>query len=159
MLGGIGVDLGAIRYEYPGNTGDPGDDIDKWDTTEAYLGIGYGPLTYKFSRVMSKSWFGTQEQKGAKYHDLGIALDLSEQTTLKAHAGFTKFKGEAKIADYKDYSLGIAHSLPQDFSVALTYYKNSFKGEYKALLDAALAAGSTKEVWKNAVVISLSKTF
>jgi len=138
----VSLDVGLLKYYYPGNT-------ENLNTTEAYVGLGYGPLSYKYSRTVSDYRFGTPNQKGAAYHDLGLEFSLSEQITLGAHAGFTKLEGSAAASgDYKDYSVNFSYALPDDYSVGLTYYSNS------------LAAGETKTpTKKNKAVISLSKTF
>ena len=145
-VSGIGVDVGLLRYQYAG--------AGLYNTTEAYLGVSYGPASYKYSRTMSDRRFGTggigaNSQKGAAYHDLGLEFSLSEQITLGAHAGFTKLEGTAAATgDYKDYSVSISYALPDDYSVGLTYHSVSVE------------AGVTKsDIQKNKAVISLSKTF
>jgi uncharacterized protein (TIGR02001 family) len=141
-LNDISLDVGLLKYYYPGNT-------ENLNTTEAYVGLGYGPLSYKYSRTMSDYRFGTSNQKGAAYHDLSLEVSLNDQITVGAHAGFTKLEGgDATLGDYKDYSVSVSYALPDDYSVGLTYYTNS------------LAAGAEKtNVKKNKAVISLSKSF
>ena len=145
-VSGVGVDVGVLRYQYPG--------AGLYNTTEVYLGVGYGPASYKYSRTMSDRRFGTggsgvDSQKGAAYHDLGLEFSLSEQITLGAHAGFTKLEGTAAATgDYKDYSVSISYALPDDYSIGLTYHAVSVE------------AGVTKsDIQKNKAVISLSKSF
>ncbi|MEO6958623.1 MAG: TorF family putative porin, partial [Burkholderiaceae bacterium] len=43
IMGDLSVDVGAIRYYYPGSyVGSP-------NTTELYLGLGYGSFSFKYS--------------------------------------------------------------------------------------------------------------
>jgi uncharacterized protein (TIGR02001 family) len=146
-VSGVGVDVGVLRYQYPG--------AGSLNTTEAYLGLSYGPASYKFSRTMSDNRFGTGpvdgtnvSQKGAAYHDLGLEFSLSDQITVGAHAGFTKLEGAAASGDYKDYSVSVSYALPDDYSVGLTYHTTSYK-----------VSANKGDIAKNKAVISLSKTF
>ena len=143
-VSGVGVDVGVLRYQYPG--------AGLYNTTEAYLGVSYGPASYKYSRTMSDRRFGiggsgADSQKGAAYHDLGLEFSLSEQITLGAHAGFTKLEGAAASGDYKDYSVSVSYALPDDYAVGVTYHATSVKTPPKSYS------------LKNAAVISLSKSF
>jgi uncharacterized protein (TIGR02001 family) len=148
---GIGIDVGVLRYQYPGNTDDP-----KQNSTEAYLGISYGPISYTYNRFLTK-WFGVPETKGTVYHSLDLEYSLNDKVSLTAHAGNTRIKNFSEF-NYKDYSVGVSYALPSDYAIGLTYYTNSFKAASKAEQADLLAAGE-KETWKNAFVISLSKTF
>jgi uncharacterized protein (TIGR02001 family) len=145
-VNGVGLDVGVLKYQYPG--------AGKYNTTEAYLGLSYGPASYKFSRTMSDNRFGiglvdgSVSQKGAAYHDLGLEFSLSEEITVGAHAGFTKWEGTAASGDYKDYSVSVSYALPDDYSVGVTYHTTSYK-----------VSGNKPDTAKNKAVISLSKSF
>ena len=61
-IGGLGLDVGMLRYMYPSNTANQ-------NTTEWYVGASYSFLSYKFSKSTTKL-FGVGA-KGSTYHALG----------------------------------------------------------------------------------------
>jgi uncharacterized protein (TIGR02001 family) len=149
-LGPVEANIGVLRYMYPGNTGNSANT----NTTEAYLSITYGPVSYKFSRS-DGNYFGTPNTKGTTYNELNFSYDLNDKVSVSAHAGKTNI-AKTSSGDYSDYKIGITYALPDDYSLGLAYFNNSG-------LDAAekSAATSTRgeQLYKSTAVISLSKTF
>ena len=146
-VGPIEINVGALRYMYPGNTGGT-------NTTEAYLSITYGSLSYKFSRS-DGNYFGAANSKGTTYNELNLSYDLNDKVSVSAHAGKTNV-AKTSAGDYSDYKIGITYALPDDYSLGLAYFNNSG-------LDAAEKTSNTstrgEQLYKSAAVISLSKTF
>jgi uncharacterized protein (TIGR02001 family) len=149
LSSGINLDVGLLRYQYPGASSEV-----KPHTTEAYFSVGYGPISYKYSRSLTK-FFGIDDSKGSTYNELNFEYGLNDKITLGAHAGMTKIKNLGSEGKYKDYSVSVSYALPNDYSIGLTYYSNSG-------LSADEKDGLTFEgrrTYKSAGVISLSKTF
>ena len=157
---GLGVDLGAIRYYYPGNTASP-----KQNTTEVYVGLSYSILSYTLSRTTT-NWFGINadnaggNSKGSLYQDLSLEFPVNDQISLTAHYGRQKVAGKNGQTpfSFSDYSVGVSYALPNDFSVGLQYVGASLKDAQKAPA-TELFVGGGKQLYKNAAVVSLTKTF
>jgi len=160
---GLGFDVGAIRYQYPGNA--PVSPLPKQNTTEIYVGVSYSIFSYTFSRTTS-NWFGfvntdgTGSSKGSYYQDLSLEYPVNDQITLTAHYGRQKVAGKNGYTpfSFSDYSVGLSYALPNDFSVGLEYVGASLKAAQKA---SGFLGGPNidKQLWKNAAVVSLTKTF
>jgi len=112
-------DLGAIRYLYPGTF----DNLGSYrtpNTTELYGAIGYKWLTLKYSRVVSRYTFSTNDAKGAMYLDLSATVPILESGfTLLLHAGrqtypnapnqqyFGNSGGNNSFYSYTDIKVGV----------------------------------------------------
>jgi uncharacterized protein (TIGR02001 family) len=159
FAGGIGYDIGYIAYRYPGNKADP-----KNNTAEWYVGLSYGPVSYKFSKART-DWFGVDESKGSYYHSLGFEFSPIDKLTLSATAGKQKIKGDFEgDLSFKDYSIGASYDLGDGFSVGLTATKVSFdKSSAKEnWFDTRLSNGGYSggaKLYENATVLSLTKEF
>lgn len=153
--GPLDMDVGALAYLYPGATGA--------NTTEVYLGAGYGPVSAKYSRTVSKGYFGlgkeflAGEGRGTGYFNLAFAQEVMPKLTLKASLGFTDFKSGANAAglpDYMDYSVGAGYDLGDGLTLAGAVVggnkKNSFL--YPASVDT-----SGKSINKSTLVVTLTK--
>jgi len=81
----------TITYQYPGNdsgaTGTTGSgSYSKADTTEAYVGVSYGPVTLKYSQSFG-DFLGNLNSNGSRYWDLSANLDLGNGLSLVAPCG------------------------------------------------------------------------
>jgi len=130
-VSGIGLDIGALRYIYPGNQGTTntratnGSSGKSYDTNELYLGLSYGPVTYKYSHMISKNWFGYYADSGSQYHDVTLSLPLTDKVSAVAHYGMTKVKGNTVLKDYTDYKVGVAYDLGDGFTLGADYIGTS----------------------------------
>ena len=123
---GVGLDVGVITYQYPGNdsgeAGTPGAGLfSKADTTEVYIGATYGVATLKYSQSQG-DFLGNLNSNGSRYWDLSATFDLGSGFTLVPHVGRQTIPNQSfgtKIgdaADYTDYAL----TLTKDFGKGLT---------------------------------------
>jgi uncharacterized protein (TIGR02001 family) len=144
----IDFDLGLLTYIYPGNS--------LGNTTEAYVGATFGPVSAKYSHTLSEDyfgWAGTSIGSGHKgrntgYLNLAFAQEIFPKTTLKASVGFTRFASDIKdngVPNYMDYSVGGAYDLGEGFSVG-------------AAVVGANKRGFFGPVNKNRLIVSLTKT-
>lgn len=123
-LAGVGFDVGALQYYYPGSAiNTPAGAIKKPDTLEYYVGLSYGPIAYKFSQT-SDLFFGAPGSKNSTYQNINAKFPLSEKVSLSASYGEQKVKGTGNPT-YNDYSVGVSYALPADFSVTLSYVGTS----------------------------------
>lgn len=155
-FGGVGFDVGALYYYYPGS-GAGG--TTKIDNTELYAGASWGPLTAKYSYAVS-DFFSAPNSKGSAYLDLGFSHDLGNGFGLNAHVGYQHLKGGAVTAQINgskpdsiiDYKLGATYTV-EGFVLGGALVGTS--RDYTA----GTAALSNKNISNNFFVVSVSKSF
>ncbi len=145
--GELDMDVGALAYLYPGNSGG--------NATELYGAATFGPVTAKYSHTVSSDYFGwagakTSNNTGRNtgYLNFAFAKEVAPSITAKASVGFTRFSGDIKrldVPNYMDYSVGGAY----DFGGGLS-------------LGAAVVGANKKayfgDVNKARLVVTLTKT-
>lgn len=133
-VGGINIDVGNLYYYYPNST--------DWNTNELYLGLGFGPVTFKTSYATG-DYFGVAGSKNHLYYNLSGSFPLSDTVSIDVAAGYHAGKGDQ--AKGYDYLVGASYALGNDFSLGLAYVSTS--GDIKPSTNASGA------------VISISKSF
>ena len=121
------LDVGYLRYEYPGSNGVAGAFL-KPNTDEVYVGISFGPATLKYSYGLSEI-FGVIGSKGSDYLELAVNHPITEKITLNGVLGHQRYKGtqsgfDNSNFDYTVWKLGATY----DFGRGLTagaYYKDT----------------------------------
>ncbi len=123
---GVGIDLGALQYFYPGTRLHDGNSASA-NTTELYAALNYGWLQAKISDVVSAGAWGTGRTttantsgaQGTYYAELNATVPLSDLIGAKdglasgitgiAHVARQEFNaGTANDASsYTDYKLGL----------------------------------------------------
>jgi len=123
-LSGVGVDVGYIRYSFPGNTsgalGTPGfGSFSNADTSETYLGLGYGIFNFKYSQSVG-DFLGNIKSGGSKYYDLSLNFDLGNGFVLVPHVGRQTVSNVANnAADYNDYALTLNKDFGNGWSASI----------------------------------------
>jgi uncharacterized protein (TIGR02001 family) len=149
---GLTVDVGSYNYFYPrATTAGTGSNF---DTYEGFVGLGYGPVSVKYSRTLGNGYFGTTNARGTGYYEANVAYPIpGSKISLLAHAGRTNVANQS-AGDYDDYNFGVGYNL-QGFDIAAKYYTNS------GLSSAAKTADTIhgQKLYKNAAVLSVSKSF
>ena len=154
--GPLDLDVGALTYFYPGASGA--------NTTEVYLGAGYGPVSAKYSHTVSKGYFGIGKEfldgegRGTGYLNLAYSQEVMPKVTLKASLGFTNFKSgvnSAGLPDYMDYSVGASYDLGNGLALSGALVGADKKSSY--LFPAAVDT-SGRSINKNTLVVMLTKT-
>jgi uncharacterized protein (TIGR02001 family) len=140
----LSVDLGAIRYYYPGSF--PSGYVSP-DTTEVYAGLGYGPVSFKYSQSVT-NLFGTPGSRNSQYYDLKGSFPTGLWgLTADAHVGYQRVRGLSD-GSYTDWLLGVSKGWKNGLTVSLDYigtnanrdvYTNS-KGMYMGRSTALLSA-------------------
>lgn len=107
-VGGLGLDVGFLRYIYPGDNA-PNDN----NTNEWHIGIShdFGPVAAGLTYHRSSDFFGAGD---ADYVDLGIEVPINDDWSVHAHYGRTDYdKSPARGGgdSYRDASIGVATSL------------------------------------------------
>jgi len=152
---GLTIDVGSYNYFYPraksAGTGS------NFDTYEAFLGLGYGPVAVKYSRTIGNGYFGTINAQGTQYYQADVAYPLPvkglEKVSFLAHAGHTNVANSTTL-DYSDYNVGLGYDLA-GWQLAAKYYTNT---SMTSTFQTANTASGQK-LYKNAGVFSVTKSF
>jgi uncharacterized protein (TIGR02001 family) len=152
---GLGIDVGALQYFYPG-TEASGLSGKKPNTLEYYVGLSFGPISYKFSQT-SDLWFSVPGSKNSTYHFISAKFPLSEKASISASFGEQTVKG-AGNPTYNDYSVGLSYALPSDFSVTLAYVGTSGLSSPEKTGFTAGENGTTK-LYEAKSILTVSKSF
>jgi uncharacterized protein (TIGR02001 family) len=146
---GVTLDVGSYNYFYPrasvGKT--------NYDTKEVYLGAAKGPVSVKVSQSLG-DYFATSNSRGTRYYQADVAYPIAgTKASVLAHAGKTDIANNTTL-DYNDYNFGLGYNIA-GFDVSAKYYTNSNKTS--AFQTANTLNG--QKLYKNAAVLSVSKTF
>lgn len=100
--GGIGYDLGYLRYEYPGGGSNA-------DTNEIYASLSYMGFTGSINYSDELNFVGSDES--AYYLAAGYDMDLPMDFGLSLHLGYSDgdaFDSDEFGTDYTDWSIGVS---------------------------------------------------
>ena len=140
---GLGIDIGALQYYYPGTERGRDQGWAKANTTEIYGALSYGWLQAKYSHVVSKDAWGfgkysgqDKDAKGTYYAELNATVPIGELIgggPLKglsgiAHYGKQEFDNDAALGfpSYEDYKVGLSNTF--DNGVVLGAFWTETKG-------------------------------
>ena len=149
---GLILDVGTYNYFYPRATNNTSTNF---DTNELFVGLGYGPVSVKYSQSLS-NYFGTANSKNSQYYQADFAQPLayiSKNLSLLAHVGRTEVNNNSS-SNYTDYNVGLGYDL-QGWNIAAKYYTNS--GTTSTFQTANTING--QRLYKDAAVVSVSKSF
>ena len=146
---GVTLDVGSYNYFYPrasvGST--------NYNTKEVYVGAAKGPVSVKVSQSLS-DYFATSNSKGTRYYQADVTFPIAgTKASVLAHAGKTDIANNTTL-DYTDYNFGVGYNIA-GFDVTAKYYTNSNK---TTTFETANTLNGQK-LYKNAAVLSVSKTF
>lgn len=120
---GLTLDVGVLRYYYPGSF--PSSYVSP-DTTEAYLGIGYGPVSFRYSHAFT-NLFGVADSKNSQYFDVSASFPTGVWgVNLDAHVGYQRVRN-LEDGSYTDWSLGVSKALGKYLSASLVYVDTNAK--------------------------------
>jgi uncharacterized protein (TIGR02001 family) len=155
---GITIDVGTYNYFYPRATA--AKTGSNFDTYEAFVGLGYGPVSAKYSQTLGNGYFGTVNAKNTNYTQVDLAQSFEpvsaklKDLSFLAHYGRTNVANSSNL-DYNDMNVGLGYALPKDWTVSAKYYTNSsMTGTFQT---ANTVSG--QKLYKNAGVVALTKTF
>lgn len=145
-LQGFTVEVGSMNYLYPGNS--------TFNTSEAFVGLGYGPLSVRASTSLTDS-FGVADSRWSQYYEANLNYPISqlEGFSLLGHVGRTQVANNSNL-NYTDWNAGLGYTRA-GWTVAAKYYTNTNKGSG---FESANTVNGTRN-YKDAVVLSLSTTF
>jgi uncharacterized protein (TIGR02001 family) len=150
VIKGVTVDVGSYNYIYSRAGGKFNSNS---NTNEAYVGVEVGPISVKYSQSLG-DYFGIAKSSNSKYVQADIKYPVAKNITADAHYGQTMITGNGKN-DYTDINVGGTYALSKGFSVGAHYYTNSSFGSTAKATNTI----SGQKLYKDAVVVSLSKSF
>jgi uncharacterized protein (TIGR02001 family) len=153
---GITVDIGTYNYFYPRAT-TSAKTGSNFDTYEGFVGLGYKDIiSAKYSQTLGNGYFGTANARGTNYTqvDAKLPVPIIKNLSAVAHYGRTNVANSSNL-DYNDVNAGFVYSLPKDYDVSVKYFTNT--GTSTAFETANTVSG--QKLYKNAVVVGLTKTF
>jgi uncharacterized protein (TIGR02001 family) len=168
-LKGVGIDIGALQYYYPGALNKAV--YDKANTTELYGALSYGWLQAKLSGVVSKdAWgFGKKynagtngdDERGTYYAELNANIPLADTgITALIHVGRQEFN-QAKSsltnpeASYTDWKLGLTKAFDNGINVG-AYYTDTNISKANAAANWTYAG---KNIGDSTGTVFVQKTF
>lgn len=156
VWGGVTIDVGSYNYFYPGATNGSGPNF---TTNELYAGVGYGPVSFKYSQALS-DYFGVANSKNTQYYQLDLNQSLGfidsslEKLSFVAHAGRTEYRNNNDY-NYADYNVGLNYDY-NGWNIAGKYYQN---GSYGTQAKSFNTSTNGKELYKDTFVVSVTKFF
>ena len=113
--GDFGLDVGLLRYLYPGSNLPINP-----DTTEVYVAGTFGPATLKYSHAVT-NLFGFNDSKNSYYLDLNATFETGFWgLTFTPHIGYQRVANNTNFS-YTDWSLGLGKDFGNGFSASLAY--------------------------------------
>lgn len=163
---GVGLDVGVITYNYPGNdsgaAGTPGAGaFSKADTTEVYIGATYSVVTLKYNQSVG-DFLGNLNSNGSRYWDLSANFDLGNGFTLVPHVGKQTIPNQSSgtkignAADYMDYALTLNKDFGNGLSASVAAVGTDTKENefYQATQN-----GQNRWLGKSGVLVGVKYTF
>lgn len=163
---GVGIDVGALQYWYPGTLRKPG--VAGANTTEVYAALSYGWLQGKISTVVSEdAWgFGKEynangdDERGTYYAELNANIPIADTgVTALIHVARQEFN-EARAtasptASYTDWKLGLTKAFDNGINVG-AYYTDTNIGKANAAANWTYAG---KNIGDSTGTVFVQKTF
>lgn len=120
--GPLDVDVGVLHYAYPGAASGF-----KYDFTEVYGGVGYGPVSAKL--YYTDDYQGNLTKKSATYLDVSADFEVGAGVKLGVHVGKSGGDGiqDAFGKKYTDYKLSVAKEFG-GFEFSLAYTDTNMSG-------------------------------
>jgi len=131
---GLGIDIGALQYWYPGKLAAAMADA---NTTEVYGALSYGWVQAKYSRVVSDDAWGwgkydatSNKADGTYYAEVNATIpvgelvggDVLKGVTVLAHYARQDFDGKSnEAASYNDWKLGLQKSFDSGVNIGAYY--------------------------------------
>ncbi|HWK70162.1 MAG TPA: TorF family putative porin [Burkholderiaceae bacterium] len=148
IWGDLSVDVGVLHYYYPGSYPSG---FTKPDTTEGYLGLSYGPVSFKYSHSFT-NLFGVPDSRNSQYYDLSGSFPTGVWgLALNAHVGYQKVRN-LEDGSYTDWSVALKKEWEGGYTATLAYVDtNADRNVY--------TSAKGKYLGRSAAVLTLSKAF
>ena len=160
---GLGIDIGALQYWYPGKLSHRSDQSGA-NTTEVYGALNYSYFQAKLSSVVSSNaWgfgnkynLGLGDERGTYYAELNANIPIADSGfTAIAHVGRQEF--DTAPASYTDWKLGLSKGFDNGVSLGAYYTDTNIKnGSTNATTNWTYAG---KNIGDSTGTVFVQKTF
>ena len=144
-------DIGAISYQYPGNTAAKVPGFANANTTEIYGALSYSVLTAKYSYATS-NFIANSNSSGSAYFEIAANFDLGNSFTLTPHVGRQTIPNQSVSGNYTDYSLTLAKDFGNGLSISIAAMGTNAS-------DAFYRVGTYDNLGKSTLVVGLKYSF
>ena len=146
--GPLGMDVGVLRYFYPGSSLPVNP-----DTTELYVAGTWGPATLKYSHATT-NLFGFSDSKGSGYLDLSATFNTPFWgLTVTPHVGHQRVRHNSYFS-YTDWSVTLGKDFGNGLAASLAYVDTNAKTNPNAY-----ASPAGRNLGRAAVVAGVKYTF
>ena len=177
----ITIDVGAIYYVYPGSNWDKSSFVgannsNKVDTLEAYLGLTYQWLNFKFGGTQTE-YFGwntnnspvnggfagdamagvTGSTKGSHFYELNANYEVAPNWNLIGQAGRQVITNSIGL-DINYYKIGVTKTLDAGWSTTAAYSTTNKPAAYMGF-PSLRNNGLVSDIAKDTLFISVTKSF
>jgi uncharacterized protein (TIGR02001 family) len=114
----VTVDLGFLTYIYPSS----GAFNPSPDTTELYIGAGYGPVSAKYSYAVTDT-FGVTDSKGSQYIEANLAWEVIPKLTITGTIARQIYANNGQLS-YNVWKAGGFYDFGHGINVGV-YYKDT----------------------------------
>lgn len=173
--GDWGLDVGLLKYWYPGDYNNLGGYFSKPDTLEVYGAGSWKWITLKYSHALGDA-FGAKNSKGSSYIDLSANVPLGDSGfTLGLHAGHQKFKGISPVwafgfgagtganndlLTYTDYKISLSREWwDLNWTATLTTTNTKARATFGAVTGAVWENADGKDIGRSTLTLGVQKTF
>jgi uncharacterized protein (TIGR02001 family) len=139
---GLLIDVGLLQYLFPNQS--------EFSTLEAYGGIAFQWLSFKYYYTLSNEYFGAGNAKGTQYFDIGATYPLGNGINVIGHVGF--LRGESGARDYTDWRVGVTKDW-RGFTFGAEYVDMDSDFEFTN------RAGRTRDLGDGGFLLSVTKEF
>ena len=148
----LGLDLGLIAYQYPGNTAGDVTNFVNANTTEIYGALTYKIVTVKYSYSTS-NFIANSNSSGSYYVEAAANLDVGNGITITPHVGYQSIPNVTLDAgNYTDFSLTVAKDLGNGLSASVVAYATDAK-------DSFYKVSPTANLGKTGLAVGLKYSF
>jgi len=142
MRQGLVVDAGLLQYLFPTES--------VYSTLEAYVGVSYEWLSFKYSHALSNRFFGVSDARGSQYYDLTATYPLSDGLNVVGHYGVQRIHDNG--GDFTDWRFGVTKDW-RGFTFGVSYYDTDSTFRFTN------RAGRSRDLGEGGLVLSVTKVF
>jgi len=133
----VGVDVGILRYAYPGRHGAPALGGASPNTTEAFVAVTWNAVSLKYAHAVTNT-NGIEHSVGSSYLDFSVNVPLGPTVNGLVHVGRQTVRGQndlteslgttnAALYTYSDFSAGLSARVTQFTSASIVYTRTTAK--------------------------------
>lgn len=128
---GVAIDVGVLRYAYPGRYGTLPEGTTSPNMTELFIGASWRTSSVKYSYSVTNNG-GIEHSVGSGYLELNVTVPAGKAFKTILHLGRQEVRGQNALAErlgtsnkdlytYNDYSVALAATVRRSWSASVAY--------------------------------------